>query len=125
MKMRLTKLTLVVAALLVVGCQSNAAVTPAAHVADPLQNEQFSRRSPYAVMDSPAMRYAPAEADAQTPPWWYDRNDARLNVRTSTGASDTTTYTVQQIDRQQVIGGRVYDVYQRNLYSWRVGRVTQ
>jgi hypothetical protein len=56
-------------------------------------------------------------------PWWFNRNDTRLGVRTGPRALSVTDYVTYTDDRQEHYGRSHHDTYRRYSRTIRSGQI--
>lgn len=81
-----------------------------------LAGESFTANHPGLVLGGPAAHQAAAD---DAPPWWFSRNDGRLNIREGAAEQAYEATRVETHDRQFSRPGRIHDTYRRSARSWR------
>jgi hypothetical protein len=89
-----------------------------------LADEPFTVNSPALVVGhAAAWRAEPSTDPAYPSPWWVNRNDDRLGLRTGPADPVDEVYDIYTYDRQATSGDRIHDHYHRSYRSTRFGRI--
>ena len=86
--------------------------------------ETYTLRSPALVMPGQLATDPDPQADESAlMPWWYNRNDSRLGVRTGPRPLQVTDYVTYTDDQQQSYSTFQHDVYRRSSRTIRYGQI--
>lgn len=99
-------------AAMAVGCTT----APPGYDEAALARETFTANHPGMVLGGPAARTGAVD---DTPPWWFSRNDGRLNIREAPAGGQYEATRVDVRDRQISRPGRIHDSYRRTVRSSR------
>lgn len=107
-------MALLAIATLPLGCQATPPQPGYDH--DVVARETFTAHHPAMVLGGPA---ATTSAPREVEPWWFSRNDSRLNIREDADMQWYQATEVEIRDRLYSRPGRILDTHRRTTRSYR------